>query len=520
MPNRGLRKTSTRRSLRPRNHTTSSGGTPAVRVSSIPAREILPRTAADTETGARKAFSRTLSDEETAEREDFEDSAAQSGAEDGHEPAESNASEAAGEHHASSVAHSVASDDPLANAFFERSSETDEVFDDNYVIHQLSRGSRRAMYASLGIFAVSIVCIGTYTVYQNWVMPAPVELGATVADIPAVPVPDPAHLAPASVRWHAAQLAPQVPARAAASESAPGTETQLSAATQLPVQFDVQGSAKSALRMNAAELAAAQPAAAQLAAAQPSAAQPGARPSAAQPAAAQLAAQPSAAQPAAQLAATRPAAASSAAAQPAAVQAAGVQFAAAQPTSVAQPAAAQLAAAQPAAAAAQGAPTKAPAPAEAQAATKPVDLTTAARESEPVQVASAAELDRPSGGLPTSASGGPTYDELVAVGRALSKKNKRVEASEAFRRALVQSPQGSAALSGLGYVFLNADEKQNAREYAQRAVLADASNAEGWIVLGAALELLGDRAGARDAYRKCVERGQGPYLTECRRVAH
>jgi predicted Zn-dependent protease len=134
------------------------------------------------------------------------------------------------------------------------------------------------------------------------------------------------------------------------------------------------------------------------------------------------------------------------------------------------------------------------------------------------QLAAKPDSDAPSDEAP-SATGGPTYDELVAVGRALSKKNRRVEASEAFRRALVQSPQGSAALSGLGFVYLNAEENQNAKEYAQRAVQADASNAEGWIVLGAALELLGDRAGAKDAYRNCVERGQGPYLNECRRVA-
>ena len=115
-------------------------------------------------------------------------------------------------------------------------------------------------------------------------------------------------------------------------------------------------------------------------------------------------------------------------------------------------------------------------------------------------------------------SGAPTYDELVEAGRSLSKRNRRVEASEAFRRALLKSPQGSAALSGLSYVYLNADENQNARTYAQRAVQSDVTNAEGWIVLGAALEMLGDRAGAQDAYRNCVAHGQGPYLLECRRV--
>jgi Flp pilus assembly protein TadD len=462
MAHRGLRKPSSRRSLRPRNHSTSSG---SLRAPSAGASQ--PVAAArdtETETGTHDVFKRhsEVEDERLSDGvghgfamdgdvQDLADPGSDAGGQTGFEetaPSEQQA-EAAGGGHASSVAH----DDPLANSFFERS-EPDEVFDDTYVIHQLSRGSRRAMYASLGIFAVSVVCIGSYTAYQNWIMPAPVELGATVADIPAVPQPTAANAAPTSSRWQSAMLTqpaaaqPSTAAPSAVVPSARGTETQLSAATQPPVEFSIQGAAQGS---QAPQAASAQPT------------QSGSL----------LAARP------VQVPNTKVSSALIAGAAP---------KAAAAPSQV---------------------PTEKAAEPEAHA----------AAAAEPMQVASA-ELDQPSGGLPTSASGGPTYDELVAVGRALSKKNKRVEASEAFRRALSQSPQGSAALSGLGFVYLNADEKQNAREYAQRAVLADASNAEGWIVLGAALELLGDRAGAKDAYRNCVERGQGPYLLECRRVAH
>ena len=59
----------------------------------------------------------------------------------------------------------------------------------------------------------------------------------------------------------------------------------------------------------------------------------------------------------------------------------------------------------------------------------------------------------------------------------------------------------------------------NAKQFGARAVEVDPTNAEGWIVLGAALESLRDRAGARDAYTKCAELGTGPYAHECKRLA-
>jgi Tfp pilus assembly protein PilF len=75
-------------------------------------------------------------------------------------------------------------------------------------------------------------------------------------------------------------------------------------------------------------------------------------------------------------------------------------------------------------------------------------------------------------------------------------------------------------LSHLAFGYLNRGDNQQAADFAARAVAIDPTSSEGWIVLGAARDALGDGKSARDAYRKCVELGQGDYVQECRRVAH
>jgi len=424
------------------------------------------RTAAETDTHkrTRPVFVPELQELEEEEQEASHVGDIASPAADRYEFAEGIYEEAREEKETETGAHpgSVAHDDPLAHAFFEQSDELADELDEHEVIHQLSRGSRRAMYASVGIFAVSIVAIGGYSIYQNWIMPAPVELGASTLDIPAVPIAPAPSALPQGFVQHRSAAALQAPVAE--------TETQLLAATN-PASVNAPAQQVVAAQAPAAAAASTGSVVAQARTLAPSVASALVVP----------AADPAAATPAPATAELKPV-----------VQPANVQFA----------------------------NTVAPAPAA-----KPVEVALAVTKlAVPLSAAKAELAVKPDTDAPTdeeapSATGGPTYDELVSVGRALTKKNRRGEASEAFRRALAQSPQGSAALSGLGFVYLNADEKQNAKEYAQRAVQADASNAEGWIVLGAALEMLGDRAGAKDAYRNCVERGQGPYLNECRRVA-
>jgi Flp pilus assembly protein TadD len=80
-------------------------------------------------------------------------------------------------------------------------------------------------------------------------------------------------------------------------------------------------------------------------------------------------------------------------------------------------------------------------------------------------------------------------------------------------------PASSFALSRVAYLHLQAGDDARARQYAARAVELDATSSEGWIVLGAALEALRDRAGARAAYQQCAATGAGEYAAECRRLA-
>jgi hypothetical protein len=70
----------------------------------------------------------------------------------------------------------------------------------------------------------------------------------------------------------------------------------------------------------------------------------------------------------------------------------------------------------------------------------------------------------------------------------------------------------------LAFGYLNRGRNNDASTYAARAVEIDPTNSEGWIVLGAGKSELGDRKAAKEAYRKCVELGRGPYVAECKRM--
>jgi cytochrome c-type biogenesis protein CcmH/NrfG len=65
---------------------------------------------------------------------------------------------------------------------------------------------------------------------------------------------------------------------------------------------------------------------------------------------------------------------------------------------------------------------------------------------------------------------------------------------------------------------LNQGRPADAISYAARAIQADESNSEGWIVLGAARWQTGDRKAAKEAYRSCAERARGAYVVECKRM--
>ena len=106
-----------------------------------------------------------------------------------------------------------------------------------------------------------------------------------------------------------------------------------------------------------------------------------------------------------------------------------------------------------------------------------------------------------------------TYEAHLALGRRLKRGSRAVAA---YRRAIELNPEGDEALAELGRLMLGRQRTREASNLAQRATAIDPTNALGWITLGAARQMRGDRDGARQAYQSCARLGSGPYVKECR----
>jgi DNA-binding response OmpR family regulator len=107
------------------------------------------------------------------------------------------------------------------------------------------------------------------------------------------------------------------------------------------------------------------------------------------------------------------------------------------------------------------------------------------------------------------------YDALLAEA-ARGRVSQRMEL---YQRALQIQPNGSEALAQMSYLLLNRGRTADLAEaigYAERATAVDPTNSLAWLVLGAARDARRDRAGARQAYEQCAERGQGQHVRECR----
>lgn len=122
-------------------------------------------------------------------------------------------------------------------------------------------------------------------------------------------------------------------------------------------------------------------------------------------------------------------------------------------------------------------------------------------------VAGAAPIDSPA-----------AYEDAMKRARELDRKANTKGAIAAYEEALALDANSSEALGKLAFHQLNRGKNAEAIELANRAVAADPTNSEGWIVLGAARHALHDREGAREAYRKCAELGTGSYVQECRHM--
>lgn len=135
-------------------------------------------------------------------------------------------------------------------------------------------------------------------------------------------------------------------------------------------------------------------------------------------------------------------------------------------------------------------------------------------DTEPVEGDPTAEAAPIAGAVENAAA----FEDAMKRGRALERKGNTKGAIEAYEEALTFDPNSSETLGKLAFHRLNRGKNAEAMEFANRAVTADPTNSEGWIVLGAARHALRDREGAREAYRSCAELGTGEYVRECRRM--
>ncbi|MEY4581337.1 MAG: hypothetical protein RL701_6040 [Pseudomonadota bacterium] len=109
-------------------------------------------------------------------------------------------------------------------------------------------------------------------------------------------------------------------------------------------------------------------------------------------------------------------------------------------------------------------------------------------------------------------------EETLAKAEQLKQQGKEKQAMALYEHAVAQTPNDSVLLSRLAFMHLNRGHNTEAVTFAARATQADPSNSEGWIVLGAARDALGDRKAAKEAYRSCADQGRGSYVTECKRM--
>jgi tetratricopeptide (TPR) repeat protein len=90
--------------------------------------------------------------------------------------------------------------------------------------------------------------------------------------------------------------------------------------------------------------------------------------------------------------------------------------------------------------------------------------------------------------------------------------------AEKYLARLAEDPGNAETLTLLAGHYLEEGKNREAEGFALKAVEIDPSSAAGWITLGAAREALRDRAGAREAYRRCTDLGSGSYARECRNL--
>jgi len=92
-------------------------------------------------------------------------------------------------------------------------------------------------------------------------------------------------------------------------------------------------------------------------------------------------------------------------------------------------------------------------------------------------------------------------------------------ATEAAAEPQALDPARGAELANQAFSAMNRSRNEEARDLAQQAVLLDPTSSKAWLVLGYTRRLLGDAAGAAEAFQRCVDQGQGSNVRDCRSLA-
>ncbi len=165
-------------------------------------------------------------------------------------------------------------------------------------------------------------------------------------------------------------------------------------------------------------------------------------------------------------------------------------------------------------------PSSAPEPPAPEAPSVEEPPIAAAEPARDLPPAAPAPTPEPSEEKPASQAKGDAIDAAAMLEKAkrLDDQGKAKQALALYESAAQRMPDSSLVLGRLAFGYLNRGRNADAVAMAARAVEADPTNSEGWIVLGAGKHQLGDRKAAKDAYKKCVELGRGSYVAECRRL--
>lgn len=132
--------------------------------------------------------------------------------------------------------------------------------------------------------------------------------------------------------------------------------------------------------------------------------------------------------------------------------------------------------------------------------------------------AAAAPATSPPAAAPAGQAAGPGAQDVAALLQAAIRARARgyAAAAEAYNAYLNAGGNDANAIANFAYYLANTrGDVRHAGEWAERATTMDANNQLAWFVLAVARSEAGDRAGAREAARRCTSL-PGRYATDCR----